>query len=371
MKKFLPLVLFVFIFVSAFSLGTNMSVLGIYTLNLDDSSNFSDVFPIVYFSSEITPKIIFKLDDYITLTNNDKISFDLFGDTKSLRVPRHVYMEYKDIDFDLLMGQLNFKYNSYDFRSDYDFRLGGLRDDLMSGIGLKMKLRNKYNIGGYYDFRYDIFEKKDNDDSFALMFGYDTSYNRTNLYLSSSYGRLNLGLDGYHSIKFDRNTYWQFYYGAGAAVARTDSLLKDTLSLTKELLNPKVMVATRFFSKPYYVKLMTYYNLDSDSSNSYYLDADESATNNPNGKKWLYDLRLGTTKLFNDFSGEFFVKGNSFDDGILTDYITNIGFSLYMDDFTLTYALNDLNGRVGGKQSIVFEYTTYTTFNILPQSFFR
>ncbi|BBE30722.1 hypothetical protein OSSY52_08630 [Tepiditoga spiralis] len=366
MKKtilFLILTLFV---VTIFARGTVMSVLGLYTLNLDDKNTFSNPFPILYFKSELAPNLELKFDYYLGLSPRYSFKVDENGEY-DLPIPNHYSLNYTTRNLFLTVGNPKFKSYSYDFIKEDGFRIGGFKDDLATGIGGYLKA-GILKLGGYYNLNYSYFEtdesRKDGDDSYALMVGMDSRYQRLMGYLSKDkYGKLNLSIDGYHSFKVNRKTNYQFYYGAGYAVNATDDMQNDLTELSSIITTPKIIAGMRMYTKPVYVKGLFYYNLDTNGKNNYHIQVD-GANDSPNGKTWLYDFKFGY-QLQKPWTIEGFIRGNSKDEGILTDYITDYGATLIGDYFSITFAMKDANGRTDGNQNIVISFSTWNDFAFL------
>lgn len=367
--------LLVFLSFAAFS-GTKFSVLGIYTMNLDDPDNYADVFPITYFDIGITPNVMLRFNDYVTLPSSTLL-YDLNDKTLKFKLPRYYYLQYK-IGYDILLmfGKFKFRDYPYDLRSDFSFRVGGFRDDL----GDKNYTLNPMNmaVGGYikpfgemkFGGAYDLENK-----SIYAYAGLDDRYTKYMFYLSQDnrYNKLSASFAGYNSIKWSRKLITQLYYGVGYAVPSTvDSISEITNNisdLVKILPSPKIALGGKINYYPVYLKGLMYYNMDQNNENIYYLDVD-AATNNPSNKTWLFEGRLGYY-LPRPWKMELFFQGNSLDDGVLTDYITNYGIKLIGEDFDLTFAMKDINGRVDGEQKFVMSFTTWTDFVITERPLTR
>ncbi|GAB6189943.1 hypothetical protein JCM30566_16850 [Marinitoga arctica] len=377
MKKALMIVIFVFVtFVTTFGAftGTKFSVLGIYTMNLDDSNSFIDVFPIGYFDIGITDNLSLRFNDYLTL-DSSTLKYD-YGENKMLNIklPRYYYLQYK-IGYDtlLMFGKFKFKDFPYDMRRDYGFRIGGFRDDigdkgytldpLKMAIGGYIKPIGDIKVGGAYNLK---------DSSIYAYFGLDERYAKYMFYMSQDnrYNKLSASFAGYNSVRWNRKLITQLHYGIGYAVPSEVQSLSEITSnindLIKILPNPMMSFGGKINYYPIYLKGLIYYNMDNENKNLYYLDID-AVTNSPQNKTWLYELRAGYY-LPRPWSIEFFVQGNSLDDGILTDYITNYGVKINGENITLTIAAGDINGRITGNQRIVLGFTTWTDFVITERS---
>ncbi|KLO24142.1 MULTISPECIES: hypothetical protein [unclassified Marinitoga] len=377
MKKALTIMLFVLItFITIFGAfsGTKFSVLGIYTMNLDDLNNFIDVFPIGYFDIGITDNITLRFNDYLTLSSS-ALTYE-FNDNETLnfKLPRYYYLQYR-VGYDtlLMIGKFKFRDYPYDLRRDYGFRVGGFRDDLgdrnytlnpmKMAIGGYIKPVGEIKIGGAYNLE---------DSSIYAYFGLDERYTKYMFYMSQDnrYNKLSASFAGYNSIKWNRKLITQLYYGIGYAVPSEVQSISGITSNINDLIeilpNPKMTFGGKINYYPVYLKGLIYYNMDNENKNLYYLDID-AVTNNPQNKTWLYELRAGYY-LPRPWSIEFFVQGNSLDDGILTDYVTNYGIKINGDNITLTVSAEDINGRASGNQRMVLSFTTWTDFLITERS---
>ncbi|WP_129408221.1 hypothetical protein [Marinitoga lauensis] len=367
--------LIVLISFAAFS-GTKFSVLGIYTMNLDDSQNYVDVFPITYFDVGITQNLMLRFNDYVTL-NSSVLSLDINDETLNFKLPRYYYLQYK-IGYDVLLmfGKFKFRDYPYDMRRDYAFRLGGFRDDLgdkdytldpmKMAIGGYIKPIGDLKIGGAYNLE---------DSSIYTYFGLDKRYTKYMFYLSqdNKYSKLSVSFAGYNSIRWSRKLITQLFYSVGYAVnSNVESLSEIPQNfdgIIEILPNPKLVAGGKINYYPVYLKGLIYYNMDKNNENLYYLDVD-SATNSPLNKTWLFEGRFGYY-LPKPWKIEVFFQGNSLDDGILTDYITNYGAKLIGDNFDLTFAMKDINGRANGEQKFVMSFTTWTDFVITERPLSR
>lgn len=378
MKKVAFLFLFLLVIVMTFAAfsGTKFSVLGIYTVNLDDPGSYVDVFPITYFDIGLTDNLSLRFNDYITL-DSSVLTYDIGNKTYEFKLPRYYYLQYK-IGYDILLmfGKFKFRDYPYDLRSDFSFRVGGFRDDLGDrnytfnpmnmAIGGYIKPFGEIKFGGAYDL--------ENKSIYAYA-GLDERYTKYMFYLSQDnrFDKLSASFGGYNSIKWSRKLITQLYYGIGYAIPSTiDSISEITNNisdLVKILPLPKIALGGKINYYPLYLKGLIYYNMDENNENIYYLDVD-AATNDPSNKKWLYEARFGYY-LPKPWTLELFFQGNSLDDGILTDYITNYGIKLMGEDFDLTFAMKDINGRADGEQKFVMSFTTWTDFVITERSLTR
>ncbi|MBM7559556.1 hypothetical protein [Marinitoga litoralis] len=378
MKKVAFLFLFLLVIVMTFAAfsGTKFSVLGIYTVNLDDPGSYVDVFPITYFDIGLTDNLSLRFNDYITL-DSSVLTYDIGNKTYEFKLPRYYYLQYK-IGYDILLmfGKFKFRDYPYDLRSDFSFRVGGFRDDLGDkdytlnpmnmAIGGYIKPFGEIKFGGAYDL--------ENKSIYAYA-GLDARYTKYMFYLSQDnrFDKLSASFAGYNSIKWSRKLITQLYYGIGYAIPSTiDSISEITNNisdLVKILPLPKIALGGKINYYPLYLKGLIYYNMDENNENIYYLDVD-AATNDPSNKKWLYEARFGYY-LPKPWTLELFFQGNSLDDGILTDYITNYGIKLMGEDFDLTFAMKDINGRADGEQKFVMSFTTWTDFVITERSLTR
>ncbi|UYO99046.1 hypothetical protein OF820_08150 [Oceanotoga sp. DSM 15011] len=382
MKKITVLFLILISGLTIFSYGTQLNVLGIYTLNFDDKDNFADVFPIMYFESELYPNLKLKMDYYLDFKIKDSIKLN---EEYDFPAPQHYSLEYQTNKLYLTLGTPKFKSYSYDLIKNYGYRIGGIKDDLDTGIAGTYKL-NDILLGGYYNLNYNPFSKTDHDDSYALLAGYDSRYNKTMFYFhknkfdpSSKKSITSLSMDGYHSIKFNSKNVLQIFYGLGYGVNSIKNnnssesildiptgLLNDVSDIAKLITKPKFALGFRHYLKPFYYKGLFYGDL-SKEENVYPVHVD-GAFYDPRGKYWAYDFRTGY-QIDREWAIESFIQGNSHDEGILTDYITNYGISLYNRDFNITFAMTDANGRVSGKQNIVINFTTWTSFVFKGEAF--
>lgn len=379
MKKVAFLFLFLLVIVMTFAAfsGTKFSVLGIYTVNLDDPGSYVDVFPITYFDIGLTDNLSLRFNDYITL-DSSVLTYDIGEKTYEFKLPRYYYLQYK-IGYDILLmfGKFKFRDYPYDLRSDFSFRVGGFRDDLGDrnytfnpmnmAIGGYIKPFGEIKFGGAYDL--------ENKSIYAYA-GLDERYTKYMFYLSQDnrFDKLSASFGGYNSIKWSRKLITQLYYGLGYAVPSTiDSISEITNNisdLVKIFPSPKIALGGKINYYPLYLKGLIYYNMDENNENIYYLDVVDAATNDPSNKKWLYEARFGYY-LPKPWTLELFLQGNSLDDGILTDYITNYGIKLMGEDFDLTFAMKDINGRADGEQKFVMSFTTWTDFVITERSLTR
>ncbi|KAF2955520.1 hypothetical protein [Marinitoga sp. 38H-ov] len=369
MKKKIFFTLFLLVIIMSFAAfsGTKFSVLGIYTINFDDPDNYVDVFPITYFDIGLTENVMLRFNDYISL-DSSVLSYDFNNETYKFKLPRYYYLQYK-MGYDLLLmfGKFKFRDYPYDIRSDFSFRIGGFRDDLGDSnytlnpmnmaIGGYIKPFGEFKFGGAFDL--------ENKSIYAYA-GLDDRYTKYMFYLSqdNEHNKLSASFAGYNSIKFNRKLITQLYYGVGYSVSssvETISEISNNLSDLIEILPvPKINIGGKINYYPVYLKGIIYYNMDENNKNLYYLDVD-AATNNPTNKKWLYEARVGYY-LPKPWTLELFFQGNSLDEGILTDYVTNYGIKLIGEDFDLIFAMEDINGRADGKQKFVIGFTTWTDF---------
>ncbi|AEX85168.1 hypothetical protein Marpi_0738 [Marinitoga piezophila KA3] len=376
MKKSVLFLLIVISFITIFGAfsGTKFSMLGIYTMNLDDSRNFVDVFPIAYFDIGLTDNLSLRFNDYITLSSST-ISIDYNEDeTLDFKLPRYYYLQYK-VGYDalLMFGKFKFKDYPYDMRRYYSFRIGGFRDDLgdskydldpmKMAIGGYIKPIGDLKFGGAYSLE---------DKSIYAYLGLDERYKKYMFYLSqdNKHDKLSVSLAGYNSIRWNRKLITQLFYSAGYAVNSSVEKFSEIVSNFDKIIEilpiPKVVVGGKVNYYPYYLKGIVYYNMDENGDNQYYLDVD-AATNNPIGKTWLYEVRFGYY-LPKPWKMEVFAQGNSLDEGILTDYIVNYGVELIGENISLKIAAEDINGRADGNQRIVLGFTTWTDFIITERS---